>query len=151
MSNQSKHIEMDLKELLSIQKFGVLATNQNGHPYCSLVAFISTADLNNLFFATARKTRKYENLQKDERVSMLIDSRTNRKSDFRDAIAATIVGTANEIDKKEHRDAQTLYLAKHPDLKKFITSPSCALFKIDVDTYYVVQQFQKVTELHIRE
>ena len=41
------------------------------------------------------------------------------------------------------------YLAKHPELKDFVLSPSCALLKITVNTYYVVNRFQNVLELHM--
>jgi len=36
-------------------------------------------------------------------------------------------------------------------LKDFVSSPTCALLKMDVETYYVVRQFQKVEELRIRK
>jgi hypothetical protein len=44
-----------------------------------------------------------------------------------------------------------LYLSKHPYLKEFVSSPTCALLRMDVETYYVVHQFQNVMELHIRK
>ena len=45
---------------------------------------------------------------------------------------------------------QELYLAKHPYLRDFVSSPACALLKIEVETYYVVSKFQKVEQLHMR-
>jgi len=43
------------------------------------------------------------------------------------------------------------YLLKHPHLKKFVTSPSCALLRVKVHTYYVVSRFQKVMALDMIE
>ena len=43
--------------LLKTQKLAVLATNKNGHPYCSLVAIAATADLKYLIFC-ARSCRR---------------------------------------------------------------------------------------------
>jgi hypothetical protein len=36
-------------------------------------------------------------------------------------------------------------------LRDFVSSPTCALLRMNVETYYVVRQFQNVMELHIRE
>jgi len=51
----------------------------------------------------------------------------------------------------EKKRFQKLYLSKHPYLKEFVSSPTCALLRMDVETYYVVRQFQNVMELHIKE
>jgi hypothetical protein len=42
-----------------------------------------------------------------------------------------------------------IYLAKHPHLKEFVSSPTCALIKVRVQKYYVVSKFQNVQELHM--
>jgi len=43
-----------------------------------------------------------------------------------------------------------MYLAKHPHLKEFVTSPTCALVKIRVDVYYLVWRFQNVLEWKVK-
>ena len=43
-----------------------------------------------------------------------------------------------------------LYLEKHPYLRNFVESPTCALLALDVDTYYAVERFQKVLEWHLK-
>ena len=64
-------------------------------------------------------------------------------------MAVTASGKAVEIIAgKENRFLQ-LYLAKHPYLKEFVSSPTCALVKVDVSTYYAVRRFQHVLEFHI--
>jgi hypothetical protein len=40
-----------------------------------------------------------------------------------------------------------IYLAKHPQLRDFAQSPSCALFRVDVEKYSIVYQFQNVIEM----
>jgi len=42
-----------------------------------------------------------------------------------------------------------LYLEKHPYLKDFVNSPSCAFLKLTVKTYYLVRRFQNVVEIHM--
>jgi len=141
----------ELRELLNglfaSQKLAVLATHQDGQPYSNLVAFAATDDLNVLLFATTRATRKYRNLAADPRVSMLMDNRSNRESDFHDAVAVTATGRAEELQDAERRGYSDLFLRKHPHMKEFVLSPTCALVRMQVDCYYVVRYFQTVVEL----
>lgn len=138
-----------LESLFSAQQLAVLSTQGEGQPYASLVAFAATEDLRHLLFATARATRKYNNLSSHSRVALLIDSRTNDYKDFSQAVAVTALGRAFETDGAEHRSLMDLYLNKHPYMQDFVSAPSCALLKVVVDCYYVVSRFQNVVELHV--
>ena len=53
-----------------------------------------------------------------------------------------------EVDLKRDLLLQ-LYLARHPHLEEFVTSPSCALLRVSVASYYLVSHFQEVMELHL--
>jgi nitroimidazol reductase NimA-like FMN-containing flavoprotein (pyridoxamine 5'-phosphate oxidase superfamily) len=138
-----------IKQILSKQMIGVLATDINGQPYTSLVGYLASDDLRTLYFVTTRSTRKYGALSANPRVAMLIDSRSNRSEDFRDAAAVTVMGQAHEVDKPEYENIVREYVSKHPQLKDFIDSPTSALIRIDAETYYVVTRFQHVVVLHI--
>lgn len=140
-----------LEDLLQTQKLAVLATHRGGQPYASLVAFAATKDLEQLLFSTTRSTRKYANLMEDSRVALLIDNRSNRDSDIHAAAAVTATGEADEVPEKEREVLQAIYLAKHPHLKDFVSSPSCALIRVRADTYYLVRRFQHVLELHLKK
>ncbi len=140
-----------LKKLFSGQLLAVLGTQSKGGPYGNLVAFAATDDLKYLLFATTRSTRKYDNLMETPRVAMVVDNRSNEEGDFHKAIAVTATGTVKEVHGSEKDPLQTLYLDKHPYLLDFVTSPTCALLKVEVDTYYIVRQFQQVVELHIKQ
>lgn len=141
--------KIELKELLESQPLGVLATQNGGQPYTSLVAFASSDDLRSLFFSTTRSTRKYANLSGDSRVAMLVDNRSNEASDFRWAKAVTAVGKAVELDPKGAKGPLAVYLAKHPHLEDFVSSESCAFLRIQVSTYYLVTRFQNVMEIKV--
>jgi len=82
---------------------------------------------------------------------MVIDNRSNREADFHQAAAVTATGVVKEVLGPEKKRFQQFYLSKHPYLKEFVSSPTCALLKMQVETYYVVRQFQNVMELHIKE
>ncbi|MFC1808577.1 pyridoxamine 5'-phosphate oxidase family protein [Candidatus Omnitrophota bacterium] len=135
-----------INTLLQAQHFGVLATQGNEHPYCTLVSYVHTDDLKNIIFATIRSARKYHNLKQNSHVSLLVGSQTNKIDDIKDAEALTIIGAAAEVPSEDYGKARGIYLKKHPYLEDFITMPDCALVRVAVDKYILVRNFQDVME-----
>jgi hypothetical protein len=41
------------------------------------------------------------------------------------------------------------YLEKHPCLEDFVKSPTSAIIRVQPESFYLVENFQQVTELHI--
>lgn len=140
-----------LKELFDKQRIGVLSTQKRNRPYASLVAFAVTDDLKSFVFATPRTTRKYSNLMASSRAALLIDNRSNRKSDFRKAMAITAVGNVRELRKSGKSRLIRLYTHKHSHLKDFIKSPTCAVLCLEAETLHIVDRFQHVVELHLNK
>lgn len=143
------HINKLISKLLNDQKLAMLSTQSNGQPYASLVAIACSNDLRFLYFVTPRATRKFNNIKKDGSMALLITSSANRESDFHEAMAVTVVGSAEELSGLEKEAAMNLYIAKHPYLEDFARSPTCALVKVQARSYILVKNFQQVTELHI--
>jgi nitroimidazol reductase NimA-like FMN-containing flavoprotein (pyridoxamine 5'-phosphate oxidase superfamily) len=148
---KTSQLKKFLKDLFLSQRLAVLATQNRRQPYGNLVAFMATDDLKHLLFATTRATRKYANISENPRVAMVMDNRSNQEADFHQAAAVTATGVVKEIEGPEKESLLRLYLSKHPYLKDFVSSPTCALLKMNVETYYVVRQFQNVVELHIKK
>ena len=138
-----------LRGLLSTQRLAVLSTHAGGQPYASLVAFACSDDLRFLYFVTPRTTRKFSNLQNDCRTALLITSSANQETDFHEAMAVTVVGSAGEISGPEKEAALERYLGKHPYLEAFARSPTCAFVQVHARTYILVKNFQHVMELHL--
>jgi hypothetical protein len=45
----------------------------------------------------------------------------------------TVLGKAVELRENERGPYENLYLSRHPHLLDFISSPTCALFKVAVE------------------
>jgi len=140
-----------VQELLETQRSAVLATQQAGQPYLSLMAFAVTPDLTTIIVATDRHTRKYVNLVAEHRVALLIDNRSNTPADTREAVAVTVLGQAMEAPPEEREGFLRLFLDRHPQLEDFATSATCALIAVRVSTYIMVQRFGEVQELRMDE
>ena len=147
--SEESELEHLIRELFESQKLAVLGTQNLGQPYANLIAFAASEDLKSLYFATARATRKYANIEADARVTVLIDNRSNQDSDFSQAAAVTATGSAKELADSKRYEVLAIYLAKHPMLEDFVRSPTSALLQVEVQTYYLVRRFQNVIELRV--
>ena len=146
----AEELQHRIDALIDSQFLGVLATtDRDGHPYASLIAYAGNADHSELYFVTPRATRKFDNLGRDGRVALLINDTRNRPTDFHEAMAATVLGNARQLNDAEKSAAMPAYLGRHPYLRQFARSPSCAMFAIEVTGYTAVQQFQNVSELRL--
>jgi nitroimidazol reductase NimA-like FMN-containing flavoprotein (pyridoxamine 5'-phosphate oxidase superfamily) len=137
----------NLRRFFSSQSLGVLATEGDGKPHTSLVAFAFTEDLTKIIFATTRASRKCSNISFNPNVAMLVDNRVNTIMDFKDAMAVTALGKAREPKGVERDGLLRLYMERHDYLGDFAESPTIALLVIDVEMYNIVTRFQRVLEL----
>lgn len=138
-----------VRSVLLEQNLGVLATTGEKSPYTSLVGFVPTEDMKNIVFATMKQTRKYNNIKKHPRVSILVNSSVNRADDFKDAAAITIMGEVVSCSAEERKKMEDIYLKRFPFLEDFIKDPSCELLKVRVDKYVAVTSFQNVREIEL--
>ncbi len=136
-------LESEVRNLLASQEVAVLSTQEQDHPYLNLVAFAETCDLRTLLFATPRATRKYGNLSSKSGVALLVDNRSNDATDIREAMAVTVIGIAFEVPDSERERFERVYLEKQPHMEEFLSSPSTALIKVDVESYLLVSRFRK--------
>ena len=136
-----------LRRLLASQQVAVLGTHNQGQPYTTLVGFAASPNLKSLFFATPRTTRKFANIEADDRVALMFDDRTHAEADFFEAVGVTACGRASEVSKSPRSADLKRYLAKHPHLREFVMSPNCAFIRVRVQKYVIVRRFQEVVEL----
>ena len=144
-----EQLRQTVRTLLDSQAQGVLATQHDRQPYTSLMAFAVTPDLHWIVFATYRATQKHANLLTNPRASLLIDNRTNKSADYHDTVATSAQGTVSEVDVTRRGELLQLYLDKHPDLSDFVSATDCVLLKLEVESFYVVSQFQSVAVLQM--
>lgn len=138
-----------LKSLFHAQRFGVLATESEGRPHLSLMAFAAADDLQHLVVVTRRDTQKYINLCRNAAVALLIDNRRNEALDTREALAVTITGVARDLDGEARQEAAQLYSSRHPGMQWFSTAADCAVVGVRVLSYQVVKGLDEVREWHI--
>jgi heme iron utilization protein len=136
-----------IREIINSQYFAVLSSVEEGQPYTNLIAFAVTEDLKLLIFVTSRNTLKYRNIIQNDRVSFLIDSRTNQPADITSAIAITVIGSAQEVTDSK-KGFHSIFLNKHPHLSQFVYRPDSALMIVAVSEY-IIAGFDKTQRVVI--
>jgi len=130
------------------QRFAALATQIDGQPYQSLMAFVASGDLRKLFFVTERETRNYANLVSNAYTAVLVDNRSDDAADLTGAMAVTAEGSAAELEGQARTGAVELFLRRHPSVTGFAESATCAVIQVTVEAYHSVSQFQEVQILY---
>jgi heme iron utilization protein len=132
MTNNHRAPSFELvQEILASQYYAVLTTDNQGQPYSSLVAFAEADNLKSIVFFTKRETQKYKNILENNRVSLMIDSRTNQPDDVNRAVAIAVIGLARESDRPSS-GLISMFLKKHPHLSHFLEQDDAALMVISV-------------------
>ena len=138
-----------IRQLLNSREVAVLATKGPDYPHACLVAFAAADDLRHLYFVTKRSTRKFENINHNNRVMLLVDDRSNSKNDIDSATVITGRGKAIPVPYDAAREMLPLYLNRHPHLEAFARHESSVLVKVEIESYAVVTRFQDLTVLEI--
>lgn len=144
MTQESSEIQETIRSVLERNLFAVLATQRNGQPHASLIAFTPLEGLRFLAFATYRDTLKYASIREDQRVAILIEDREDddRRSDRR--LVVTAVGEAIRMPEEDQQAHIAAHLARHPELERFLSSPDCELVGVAVHAYQVVSSIDDV-------
>lgn len=140
-------VELRIRRLVKDQLYGVLCTQSDGQPYGSMVAFAFTEDLKHVVFGTPKATKKYEILTACRNVAFVVNNMNRHPNDLMKVEAFTATGMAHEITQLNISSRWAGLLAiRHPNLEAFFSSPSTALFEIEIGRFFFVRSFQDVTQ-----
>lgn len=139
-----KTVEEAIRHLCKDELFGVLATTGEDQPYTSLISFASTEDMKYILFSTPIETRKYSFIKEHEKVSVLIDNRSEGFKNLNKISAVTAIGKARVMEPEESYAWERLIISKHPNLEQFVRSKTTSTIVIEVSSYIYVRRFQEV-------
>ena len=129
-----------MKALVREKDSCVLATVSSGKPHCSLMSYIADPDCREIFMVTHSRTRKYNNLQENPCVSLLIDTREeDRDLAVGQKKALTVSGTFQEVDPAREKGIRAQFLARHPQLKALVEDPEAVTISIRVQSFQLLE------------
>ncbi len=144
MTQESDEIPETIRRVIERNRLAVLATQRNGQPHASLIAFTPLEGLRILAFATYRDTLKYRSIREDRRVAILIDDIESGVMHSGRRLVLTAVGEAIRTPAEDLQTHIVTHLARHPDLEGFLNSPECELVRVTVHAYQVVSAIDDV-------
>ena len=99
----------DVKDLLINEKLCTLATCVEDMPYVSLMNYTYVEEENKVILSTRKDSRKYENILRNKKISLLIFSSSSE-------VSATFLGTAITPEGDEEKRYRDMHLdsAKMP-------------------------------------
>jgi nitroimidazol reductase NimA-like FMN-containing flavoprotein (pyridoxamine 5'-phosphate oxidase superfamily) len=133
-----------IKNFIRKKNICVLSTISGDKPYCSLMAYITDADCEEIYMVTQKHTTKFNNLQINPWVSLLIDSRETQPRS--NAQALTINGIFVPLqDEGKKRKIRDNMLRSFPHMEDFIHHPDSELIRIKIDSFLLLKG---LTESH---
>ena len=129
-----------MKQMVMREKYCVLATAMDNRPHCSLMAYAAEKDCKRIYMVTHKDSDKYRNLQTNESVSLLIDTRADQKE--KSAKALTVTGRFKEINNEETLSRVKNKLKnRHPELDIFLNDESSCIFSIEIESFLMLDGF----------
>lgn len=151
MTQYPGDLEGTIRRVLERNRLAVLATQRDGQPHASLMAFTPLEGLRFLAFATYRGTLKYESIQQDRRVAVLVEDREGDAGHSGRRLVLTALVKAIETPEVDRQAYIATHLARHPDLRELLSSPECEFIRVAVHAYQVVSGVDDVRWYEIGE
>lgn len=133
----------NIKLLIKERSHCVLATVNDDQPYCSLMTYITDENVQCVYMITHLNTRKFSYINRNPRVSLLIDTR-----DMENAQAMTIIGKYKEVDHPESDSVRDQFIQTHSHMKAFIKDSDAAVICIDIESVLLLNG---LTDAHFVE
>jgi nitroimidazol reductase NimA-like FMN-containing flavoprotein (pyridoxamine 5'-phosphate oxidase superfamily) len=143
--------EQRILTILRTCRFAVLATQGEGQPHTSLVAFTPIAGARTLVFATYRETLKYRNLSENRHVALFIWDRDGPTAGPGLRPLLTAHGVATEVTLSEREALAREHVKRHPDLERVLVLPDAALVRVEVTAYQIVGSIDDVHWYEVSE
>ena len=116
----------------------VLATTDGKTPHCSLMAYVPDDSGERLYLVTSSASRKYQNIRRHPRVSLLIDTRGEQPRKLTQAV--TVTGTCDILqDTVEISRVKAAFVRQHPQLNDFICKGDIAVMSVQIDFFLLLE------------
>ena len=130
-----------IKSIVRSNKVCVLATVAGEVPHCSLMSYAVDEECREVYMMAGRGTKKIDNMQKNNAVCLLIDTRTETDGEnLSDVNALTVTGTFQRIDNPDQRRRVTEKLTQiHPHLADLSKQEDVEVFAVRMHSCQLLQ------------
>lgn len=127
-----------IKDFVRNKNIAVLSTASGNKPRCSLMAYITNETCEEIYMVSHKNTTKFNNLQNNPFVSLLIDSRETKPRS--NAQALTIEGVfVPLLDENNKQKIKERMLKSFPHMKDFIQHPESEIIRIKINSFLLLK------------
>ena len=113
--------------------------------YFQLVGFSYLDDLSEFVIPVQKDSRKYNLLVKEKDVCLVMDNRDTNPPSPNHIEGVNLLGRANLVSEDGDRERlKGQIMKRHPQLRAFVSSPTCSFFVIIPKTFYYIVRFQEI-------
>ncbi|MBI9076714.1 MAG: pyridoxamine 5'-phosphate oxidase family protein [Desulfatibacillum sp.] len=122
-------------DILARENMCVLATEYEGKPHCSLMAYMFDRQGRALVMVTGKKSAKYRNMKANPNVCLMVDTRTSAAQSEREHIQAlTVSGVCEPQDPRDLLELKRSFLVTHPRLKELLEQEDTEFFRVHISS-----------------
>jgi nitroimidazol reductase NimA-like FMN-containing flavoprotein (pyridoxamine 5'-phosphate oxidase superfamily) len=134
------------KSMIADNNFCVLSTCGDGQPNSSLMQYTCDDGCTKLFMLTLQGSRKQQNIEKNPRVSLLIDTRADLKRNQEPVKSLTVYGRAEFIQAAPRKNELISQLVqKNNDLQVLAGDSNCLVIQVSAEKLLLLDGVDKST------
>jgi nitroimidazol reductase NimA-like FMN-containing flavoprotein (pyridoxamine 5'-phosphate oxidase superfamily) len=134
------------KKMISENNLCVLSTCSDGLPNTSLMQYICDESCTKLFMLTLKGSQKQLNIEKNPRVSLLIDTRADIKRNNEPIKSLTVYGQAGFIrDARRKKELIGQLVQKNSNLQVLAGNSNCLVIQVSAEKLLLLDGVDKST------
>ncbi len=138
------------KKMISDNNLCVLSTCGAGQPNSSLMQYISDDSCTKLFMLTLKGSQKQQNIEKNPRVSLLIDTRTDAMQNNEPIKSLTVYGRAEFIqDGPRKNELISELVQKYKNLQALAGDSNCLVIQVSAEKLLLLDGVDNSTYMDI--
>ena len=134
------------KSMISDNSLCVLSTCRDGQPNTSLMQYICDDSCTKLFMLTLKGSQKQQSIEKNPRVSLLIDTRADTTRNKEPVKSLTVYGQAEFIqDAPRKKELISQLVQKNNNLQALARDSNCLVIKVSAEKFLLLDGVDKST------
>lgn len=134
------------KSMISDNSLCVLSTCRDGQPNTSLMQYICDDSCTKLFMLTLKGSQKQQSIEKNPRVSLLIDTRADTTRNKEPVKSLTVYGQAEFIqDAPRKKELISQLVQKNNNLQALARDSNCLVIQVSAEKFLLLDGVDKST------
>lgn len=138
------------KNMISENNLCVLSTCSNDLPNASLMQYICDESYTKIYMITLKGSTKYQNIEINPRVSLLIDTRDSISSETEPIKSLTVYGKAEVIENSQsYKNILNRIVKKHKNLIQLSENINCIVIEVSAEKFLLLDGVDEIRYMDV--